>query len=473
MKRILLALMAAVMLLSFVGCTDNTGDATSSKKKPTSSISASSDKESSVDASSNGGSAASSQEQPKGGIELTTLDGSPFLLVPDKISEYLGEAEKYDVTDFSSSIADKYIEYQFSAVPVTLEWKYTDGYSPKTVKVLVSSLSDMKNATEYAVGNADTKVDIYNLYTGADYYWCVKATSDKGDATSDVQNFKTVKGPRIMNISGTHTGNCRDIGSWTDKNGNAMKQGLAYRGRTIDRLDEAGIATCKSLGIKTILDLRTPADSAKSYPNGVSLLGNNVKIINIRTQSYYDFLSDKNSLKNFSVFADWSNYPIYFHCAAGADRTGTISYMIQAICNVDERQMLMDYELSDRLRTYSNFPKFAKAIASAEGATIRDKACNVLLSKGITHMELSNIYNIYMTDSAVFDSGSLAAGKISGNTTSFDLALRSSGGVASVKVGGADVGWSMKGNTLVVNSATKGAIGVITFKDGATLNFSI
>lgn len=86
-------------------------------------------------------------------------------------------------------------------------------------------------------------------------------------------------------------------------------------------------------------------------------------------------------------------------------------------------------------------------------------------------MELSNIYNIFMTESAVFDSNSLSSGKQEANGVSFDLVLRKSGGVSSVKVNGADVQWSMKGNTLTVMSDA--GEGVILLKDGAELKFSL
>ncbi len=448
MKRILLALMAAVMLLSFVGCTE--------EKK-------------------NGGSATSSGVKTEN-IVLVTDDGEEFSLIPYDVEEFLKAAEVSYANNPTESIAYYYIKRNMNALPVTVEWKYAGSYKPSGVKVLISETKDMKNAVEYAVDVKDTKLDIVNLKTEHTYYWRVKATSDKGELTTEIRSVKTVASPRIIMLSGLSTNNVRDLGGWKDADGNAIIQGLAYRGRALGGLSAEGVVAAKALGIKTVLDLRNEHEYTDTdYVDGVGKLGEDVKIVKNPASAYASFLTAPSATPELKLFADWANYPIYFHCAAGADRTGTLAFVLEGLCGIKDEYLIADYELTgNRPLTYEGFPEFLQKISGFEGATTREKLYNHCLTKmGLTHMELSNIYNILMTESAVFDSNSLSAGKADGNTTSFDLVLRSSGGVASVKVGGTDVGWSMKGNTLVVNSATKGAIGVITFKDGATLNFSI
>ena len=55
----------------------------------------------------------------------------------------------------------------------------------------------------------------------------------------------------------------------------------------------------------------------------------------------------------------YNDEKIYFHCTHGADRTGTIAYLIEALLGVDESDRITDYELttlagqSDRTRYYT------------------------------------------------------------------------------------------------------------------------
>ncbi len=484
MKRILLAIMAVVMLFSFVGCADNTGDATSSNKKPTSSLDdASADGSSSagdtsggdpsVGASSENGSTgtpSTPSEQGNSKVALSVKDGETFTLVPQGVVDYVKAAENYDLNDFTTSIVADYLSAGFKAVPVTLSWSYSDGYKPSEVKVLVSESKDMKNAVEHKVDSGKTKIEIYNLKTNATYYWCVKADSKNSASRS----FKTADTPRIMYLPGVT--NVRDIGGWKDANGRAMNQGLVYRGKALGSLTAEGVTMAKALGIKTVLDLRKDTEyTASDYVDGVGKLGKDVNVVKIAASGYSSYMSANSAKKQLKLFADYANYPIYFHCTAGADRTGTQAYVLEALCGVQDKYLIMDYELTVvRPRTYGEFPDFVKNTRKLSGATTQEKFYNrIRKTFGLTDMELSNIYNILMTESAVFDSNSLAACRKENGAFCFDLVLRNSGGVASVSVNGKNATWTMKGNTLAITTNELMGSGVITLKDGATLNFTI
>ena len=54
----------------------------------------------------------------------------------------------------------------------------------------------------------------------------------------------------------------------------------------------------------------------------------------------------KKLIKEIQTFANPENYPIYVHCSLGRDRTGTICFLINALCGVGEMDLYMDYELS-------------------------------------------------------------------------------------------------------------------------------
>ena len=69
---------------------------------------------------------------------------------------------------------------------------------------------------------------------------------------------------------------------------------------------------------------------------------------NSTSSAYYDFdAGSPAAIKNiFDLLADQSNYPIYYHCTAGADRTGTISYLISGLLGVPYEDLTKDFELT-------------------------------------------------------------------------------------------------------------------------------
>ena len=93
----------------------------------------------------------------------------------------------------------------------------------------------------------------------------------------------------------------------------------------------------------------------------------------------------------------------------------------------------------------------------------------ILRKKGMTPMELSNIRSLMTGQGAVFAADSLRKAGGSGESRTFTLDLRQSGGIASVTLAGASVPFTLKGNVLTVHGGA--GEGVITLKDGGTLAF--
>ena len=61
---------------------------------------------------------------------------------------------------------------------------------------------------------------------------------------------------------------------------------------------------------------------------------------------YYDERSPEAFRQIFSLLAEEQNYPVYFHCLIGQDRTGTLAYLILGLLGVDFEDITKDYELS-------------------------------------------------------------------------------------------------------------------------------
>ena len=113
----------------------------------------------------------------------------------------------------------------------------------------------------------------------------------------------------------------------------------------------------------------------------------------------------RQSYKNvFSALAVRENYPIYMHCTGGADRTGTVSFLLNALLGVDESDLIHDYEFTSfsfygvrdsKTGFYADyFIPFRNTLETFEGETLAEKTASYLLSIGVTQDEIDSIRSI-------------------------------------------------------------------------------
>lgn len=215
--------------------------------------------------------------------------------------------------------------------PVAFKWK-TDSES----SVLeISEDRDFSSPICHTLNK--NEAEIYNLKKGTQYFWRVNGC----DAFSFVTDSTP---PRWIYADGCV--NIRDIGGEKTADGKTVRQGLAFRGtRLEDDLTENGKSALLDLGIKTEIDLRREAVGKVTG----SPLGSDVHYILHPCNGYDDFLlkdSPEDIKKLIEYFADEENYPIYFHCKGGADRTGTLAFLLGAIFGLDDSTLIRDYELT-------------------------------------------------------------------------------------------------------------------------------
>ena len=239
-----------------------------------------------------------------------------------------GKAERYyDGTD------------QFAPTPVTLSWVAESGAQYYTV--ILSQKADLSNAQSFVT--FDTTLTIEDLFMGTRYYYQVVAHYAEKTVKSRVFEFETEYVTRTVDIEGIS--NTRDIGGYYTVDGKyRIRQGLVYRGGEAEYATEAGRQKfLYTYGIKTDLDLRgvktTPFGDAVNHisVSAPYYLGSN----GILTASYRDAL-----IEEIKAFANPENYPIYVHCSLGRDRTGTLCFLISALCGVGEMELFLDYEIS-------------------------------------------------------------------------------------------------------------------------------
>lgn len=281
----------------------------------------------------------------------------------------------------------------------TLKWFDYDEASSYTVKV--STNADMSEAETYT---ADTNsLELINLLADTDYYWTV----GNGNRVSGVQTFHTAATIRTLTIDGVS--NTRDGGGWNTVDGGTIKQGMYFRGANVDSITDTGKAEMKKLGIKTDLDLRKASETAGITQ---SPIGEAVTFTNISAPYYWNDVAGINCAEykdalvtEIKTFAAPANYPIYVHCAVGRDRTGTICFLINALCGVSKDDLYLDYEFSllssagteDGAKTYdlvrANFETMYNKIQEyAPNGTIAEATEAFLLSiDGVEQEDINSI----------------------------------------------------------------------------------
>ena len=161
--------------------------------------------------------------------------------------------------------------------------------------------------------------------------------------------------------------NLRDVGGFTNRHGRLLRRGVFYRSagwndnaktpkdrsksewtKGESRLTEAGRRKAvESLGLRTDIDLRS---ASECWGMTESPLGSEVAWKHVSFGQYDEIPGNKrfeDAVKHvFAILSDPEKRPLVFHCIGGADRTGTLAFYIQALCDVDDDTLVKDWELT-------------------------------------------------------------------------------------------------------------------------------
>ena len=264
--------------------------------------------------------------------------------------KYLEEVDYSADTAYTVSYINDYRK-KYSAkdtpLPVKITWSGDTPY-----KVILSASPGFDKTQEYQ--GTSSQVEIYNLIPNEKYYYKIVDSNDKILKLGCVRPV----GPLRM-IKGV-SDNVRDLGGW-NADGGHIAYGKIYRGAKFSSkmTSSAKDIFLNQLGISVDMDLR----GIKSSESTVGPV--------IDGAEYIKFPVEKNMGRGTGNTQELYQQAIraiigylgqgkavYFHCAGGADRTGTLAFLIEALVGVSESDLSKDYELTTfdgtnkRLRNY-------------------------------------------------------------------------------------------------------------------------
>ena len=275
----------------------------------------------------------------------------------------------------------------------------------------------------------------------------------------------------------SQTANMRDLGGWAC-DGGTVRYGLLYRSGELVAADENLLID--ELGINTECDLT--ADGTPAFPGKMRYIGHT-------SYAMYSLANTEAWRVNLRGIFEAVQYgdPVIFHCAMGADRTGTLACVLEALLGVSQSDLDKDYELTSfyalraRNGNYQggtgDWAHLMSALTALSGSTIRDKAVTFVLSLGFTAAEI-NAYRRAMIDGTPADitgptftitntlsncASSNSAGSI-GINESYAAAITAASGftldgaTVSITMGGTDITAAAYNSGVISIPAVTGAI---------------
>lgn len=170
---------------------------------------------------------------------------------------------------------------------------------------------------------------------------------------------------RRVPLSGLY--NFRDLGGYRSALGGSVRWEAVYRADGIHRVAGSDLDLVQSLGLRCVIDLRTPAEveagrapvdalGAASYHHLPLLetLEETVRPAAVAdpasalADNYVEMLQggSRSVARAFELMADADNMPLVFHCAAGKDRTGILAALLLSVLGVPDEEIAQDYALS-------------------------------------------------------------------------------------------------------------------------------
>ena len=108
--------------------------------------------------------------------------------------------------------------------------------------------------------------------------------------------------------------------------------------------------------------------------------------------------------KVFRVFLDEANYPLVFHCIGGADRTGAVGFILNALLGVSDDELDKDWEITcfiyedQSFGHKTRFDKLRAVFDAYPGSCTREKVEAYVKELGFTDADIAKFRSIMLED---------------------------------------------------------------------------
>ena len=315
-----------------------------------------------------------------------------YSLENDQVAAYFDyvEAHPYSPSDYSVSYVETYAKAKNNSSerfdwpkPVPVSWP-----APASGSATLIIYKDASHTQQEVMANinytSSTTADVYSLIPNRDYWYVVRS----GDTQIAEGRFHTTGRRRMIKVGDSpdnmsNANNCRDLGGLVTTDGRTVKYNRIFRGSNMDNTTATQKSYLKqNMGIALDVDLRENSNN----PLEVTLSGQN-----------YNSFSDLKNVSRMSVTigdiltAVVNGQNVYVHCKVGADRTGYVCLILEAILGVRQDLCDIDYELTsffraldggdyrkrnDTSRSWYYYPQGITYLTGMTGNTLQEKVVN-------------------------------------------------------------------------------------------------
>lgn len=236
-----------------------------------------------------------------------------------------------DIRDYTSS-SNQY------PLPVKFTWT-------GSAKTLVYS-TDPTFETSVSTSVSSSPCQIYNLIPGVEYYYKVLSSDGTVIKAGSIIPTGPLRAMYLKNVK-----NMRDLGGWKstiDGTTKTIKYGKIYRGTEYKKNTNNDAPSFNTTGITVDIDLRGNGGGSASAQFGTKYYESfAVRQFMISGSSSFGETAYlyRQALNSIITYLSQGEV-VYIHCIGGADRTGTLAFLIEALLGVSETDLNIDYELT-------------------------------------------------------------------------------------------------------------------------------
>lgn len=342
----------------------------------------------------------------------------------DLLARYLDDSD-YNPADYTYTHIDRYIPEMYAQFdkprPVTFAWEKELSWSHYVLEIYDLRLHG-DPVVRHTLPSDTLTCHIYNLIPGREYAYALMGKNGSFLFPIEEGTF-LVQGRRRM-IRADFVTNIRDFGGLRTEDGKTLRFGRLFRGAAFDHIRSKersplivpeGIAVLRDeLRIGAEIDLRSEKELLLLDDNPDNDMTNSM--LGPGVEYYHCPISDFGAITTENLYGPpiaavvdclSRGLNVYFHCAAGADRAGVLSFLLAAMAGVSENDLARDYEITDLAlgRTarhtrnsrgaYNYAPSIEYLKTNFQGATLAEKVQNYLILKHhVTREQIATLQRI-------------------------------------------------------------------------------